>query len=83
MTAVSYVIWGMSAKRITPMKRIIISTLGLALLLGLGAGIAMPAKDASAQQTQGQMPMMGQGQMPAKDASAQQTQGQMPMMGQG
>ncbi len=60
------------------MKRIIISTLGLALLLGLGAGIAMPAKDASAQQTQGQMPMMGQGQMPAKDESAQQTQGQMP-----
>ena len=65
------------------MKRIIISTLGLALLLGLGAGIALPAKDASAQQTQGQMPMMGQGQMPAKDESAQQTQGQMPMMGHG
>ncbi len=46
------------------MKRIIISTLGLALLLGLGAGIALPAKDASAQQTRGQMPMMGQDQMP-------------------
>ncbi len=57
------------------MNRVIISTLGLALLLGLGAGIALPAKDASAQQTQGQMP--------AKDESAQQTQGQMPMMGHG
>ncbi len=59
------------------MKRIIISTLGLALLLGLGAGIAMPAKDANAQQTQGQMPMMGQGQMPMMG------HGMMPMMGHG
>ncbi len=62
------------------MKRIIISTLGLALLLGLGAGIALPAKDASAQQTQGQMPMMGQGQMPAKDTNAQQTQAHETML---
>ncbi len=46
------------------MKKIIISTLGFPLLLGLGAGIALPAKDASAQQTQGQMPMMGHGMMP-------------------
>jgi hypothetical protein len=71
------------------MKRIIVSALDLVLLLGLGAGIALPAKDASAQQTQGQMPMKDasaqqtQGQMPMKDASAQQTQGQMPMTGQG
>ncbi len=59
------------------MKRIIFATLGLALLLGLGAGIALPAKDASAQQTQRQMPMTGQGRMPMMG------QGQMPMMGQG
>ena len=55
------------------MKRIIISAFGLALLLGLCAGIALPAKDAGAHQ--GQMPMMGQGQMPMMG------QGQMPMMG--
>ena len=43
------------------MKRISIFAFVLALLLGLGAAIALPAKDASAQQTQGQMPMMGHG----------------------
>ncbi len=59
------------------MTRVIISTLGLAFLLGLGASIALPAKDASAQQTQGQMPMMGQGQMPMMG------HGMMPMMGHG
>ncbi len=48
------------------MKRIIISTFGLVLLLGLGAGIALPAKDAGAQQAQGQHQMMGQDQMPMK-----------------
>ncbi len=46
------------------MKRIIFSTFGLALLLGVGAGIALPAKEAAAQQAQGHMSMMGQGQMP-------------------
>ena len=40
--------------------------------------VSADAQDASAQQTQGQMPMRGQGQTPAKDASAQQTQGQTP-----
>ena len=48
------------------MKRIIFSTFGLPLLLGLGAGIALPAKEAAAQQAQGQHQMMGQDQMPMK-----------------
>ena len=67
------------------MKRIIFATLGLALLLGLGAGIALPAKDASAQQTQRQMPMTGQGRMPmmGQGQMPMQGQSQMPMMGQG
>ena len=57
------------------MKRHIFSAFALALLLGLGAGVALPAKDAAAQQTQGQHQMMGQDQMPMKG------QGQMPMKG--
>ena len=46
------------------MKRIITSAFGLVLFLGFGTGIALPAKDAGAQQAQGQMPMMGLGQKP-------------------
>ena len=48
------------------MKRIIISAFGFALWLGLGAAIALPAKDAAAHQTKGQHQMMGQDQMPMK-----------------
>jgi hypothetical protein len=59
------------------MKKIIITVFVFALWLGLGAGIALPAKEAAAQQAHGQMPMMGQGQMPMMG------QGQMPMMGHG
>ena len=59
------------------MKRTIVSAFALALLLGLGAGVALPTKVAAAHKAQGQHQMMGQGQMPMKG------QGQMPMKGHG
>jgi hypothetical protein len=49
----------------------------LTLFLGIYTAVASLPASASADQTQGQMPMMGQGQMPMMD------QGQMPMMGHG
>ena len=48
--------------------------LGFCAICAAVAFVSVPAdaQDASAQQTQGQMPMRGRGQTPAKDASAQQ-----------
>lgn len=59
------------------MKTLKCAAPALTLFLGIYTAVASLPASASADQTQGQMPMMGQGQMPMMG------QGQMPMMGHG